>query len=113
MIASHRNLAPIGTFTAQTQIFYISNAGKRVVAISVVVGTTCFETKIEIKTGQFFRDQNRSTFETFGSRPKAGIIEIKTETGNYPASKNKSLPPSLINLFFQNVTITLQVNEDF
>ena len=72
--------------------------------VSVVVETTCFETKIEIKTGKIFRDQdrdqNQSSFETSGSRPRPGIIETKTETGNYSASKNKSLSPSLINIFF-------------
>ena len=57
---------------------------------SVVVETTCFETNTEIKTGKFFRDQDRSSFETFGSRPTPGGIETKTETGNYSVSKNKS-----------------------
>ena len=72
---------------------------------SVVVETTCFETKIE--TAKFSQDQDRSFFETFGSRP--GIIE----TGNYLASKNKFISPGLINLFLFFQKITIQVNKDF
>ena len=63
---------------------------------SVVFKTTCFQ----IKTAKFFRVQDRLSFETFGSRPRSGIIETKTETGNYSDFKNKSISPSLINLFF-------------
>ena len=47
---------------------------------------------------KFFRDQNRSSFEIFGLRPRPEII--KTETGNYPASKKNFISPNLINLFF-------------
>ena len=74
-------------------------------ASSVGVETTCFE----IKNGNFFPDQHRWFFEIFGSRPKPGIIK----TGNYLTSKNESISPSLTNLFFQKVTMTFQVNEDF
>ena len=82
---------------------------------SVVVETICFETKAKIKTAKFFRDhdrdQDQSSFETFGLRPRPGIIE--TETGNYAASKHKSVLSSLINLFLYFHKITFQVNEDF
>ena len=52
------------------------------------------------KTVKNFQDQDRSSFEIFGSRPRPGIIGTKTETGNYSASKNIPLSPSLIILFF-------------
>ena len=62
---------------------------------------------------RLLRDQDRLSFETFGSRPRPGIIETKTEaeTGNYSASKNTFIPPSFSLFFiFQKVTITFQVN---
>ena len=80
----------------QRSLAYSSEVGT-----SDVVETTCFETKTEIKTKTFFRDQDRSFSETFGLRPRPGIIETKIETGNYSVSKNKPkcASPLLINLF--------------
>ena len=77
----------------ETKTFAVSQTS---IHTSVVVETTCFETK----TAKFYRDQDRSSFETFGSRPRPEIIETKTKTGNYLASKNIFISPSLINLFF-------------
>ena len=48
---------------------------------SVVVETTYFETKTEIKTGKFFRDQDRdqdrSFLETSGASPRPGPAIVR------------------------------------
>ena len=71
---------------------------------SDVVETTCFKAKTEFKTAKFSRDQDRdqdrSSFETFGSRPRPEIIDTKTETGNYLASKNKIYITKFNQFFF-------------
>ena len=52
---------------------------------SVAVEPICFETKTRSRPETFFETKTGRL-----SRPRPEVIETKTETGNYSASKNKS-----------------------